>query len=116
MSALHPLRRQILDYLASPDEDARMFAMDTVPEIGDEHAGSLAAGEGHMHLSYGEYLTTSNWLEYRAAIFARQGGKCATCPRDATHCHHRTYEHLGWEADEDCVGLCPDCHRKLHQR
>lgn len=113
---MHPWRRAYERALADPKEAE--FADQMEPHISDEYVGcladALAHGDALTAMTYEDYLTTDGWLEYRAAVFARQGGKCATCPRDATHCHHRTYERVGWEADDDCVGLCRDCHAKLH--
>jgi len=105
--ALHPTRR-LVESLVSADRTLPELVGLIVPVVGRN------AGRDPMRPTYSEYLASEDWREYRAAIIARQRGKCATCPRDATHCHHRTYEHLGWEADDDCVGLCADCHRSYH--
>lgn len=91
---LHPIRREAL--AGHPD------AQDIIeygPVSGD---------------TYAAYLTGSAWQQFRRAVFARQGGECATCPKEATHCHHRTYARCGFERDNDCVGLCAECHAKLH--
>lgn len=100
--ALHPTRRMVEAGLRGAYPE---FAYDQIPEVGSDLGAEI---------TYTEYLATPEWREYRAAILARQGGVCATCPRDATHCHHRSYSSLGWEADGDCVGLCPDCHARHH--
>jgi hypothetical protein len=102
------------------------FAYDCIPEISDEFSGAYretlaineATGENHAYveLDYAQYLQTEEWREYRQAVLDRQENGCATCERDATHCHHRTYRHIGWEADADCVGLCVDCHGKQHKK
>lgn len=36
------------------------------------------------------------------------------CLRYSTAAHHRTYERLGDEKDEDLIGLCDLCHKYVH--
>lgn len=105
-TALHPTRRRIENAEAAGLD----FAGDDIPIIDQDGTGE----DGH--LTYPEYLQTPEWREYREGVLKQRNGKCTTCERDATHAHHRTYLHIGWEADEDCVGLCPDCHKKMHGR
>ena len=66
-------------------------------------------------MTYGEYLQTEHWQETRAAALKRAGGRCALCPRENAplQVHHRTYERLGEELQEDLVVLCDECHEAL---
>lgn len=101
---LHPTRRVVtMDLYSVRLPGSREFAYDAVPDIGPRGA-----------MTYAEYLQTPEWREYRAAVIVRQGGVCTMCPRRVAHCHHRTYANLGWEADDDCVGVCRPCHEKHH--
>lgn len=106
-TALHPTRRLV----ENAEADGNEFARDLIPII--DRDGSEGDPEW---MTYPEYLETDEWREYRQGVLDRQNRECATCERDATHTHHRTYKNIGWEADNDCVGLCQECHKKMHGR
>jgi len=63
---------------------------------------------------YLEYLASEHWRQRRAHSFALAMGICAGCGRKAEHIHHRTYDRLGDERDDDLVAVCHDCHRDIH--
>lgn len=66
-------------------------------------------------LTYGEYRETYEWHRIRQRKLLQQKNKCATC--NTVHpleVHHKTYERLGDEWDDDLVVLCRDCHKKYH--
>ena len=77
---------------------------------------------GH-EVSYTEYIHSGEW----AALSRRMREKnprCSLCNRPRVpqsrkktvvlHVHHRTYERLAREHDEDLTVLCENCHKLFH--
>src|SRR5262245_55373312 len=66
---------------------------------------------------YRLYLGSPRWQEIRAAILERSGGICESCyARPVEHVHHERYpDDLGFEEENDLVGVCAPCHRELHR-
>ena len=77
---------------------------------------AMAAGmTGNLYESYGEYLRSSHWKETRDAALQRAGGRCCVCGgTDGISVHHRSYERLGAETEDDLVVLCRSCHAIFH--
>lgn len=79
-------------------------------------------------LPYGEYRQSRWWRtrrdRYVADLVARWGLKhCELCRLEHVNVedievrfnvHHMTYEHLGYERDEDLILLCSPCHNLVH--
>ncbi len=66
--------------------------------------------------SYGSYLESSAWDIKRRAVLARCRGRCEGCAQaDAVEVHHLSYEHVGAEFLFELVGVCSDCHDRLHE-
>ena len=63
---------------------------------------------------YAAYLRSPAWKQKRTKVLAAAKGVCLGCGRRARHVHHRTYERLGCEYDQDLVAVCHDCHRDIH--
>ena len=68
-------------------------------------------------LPYKEYLQTPHWKRQRADKVRAAGYRCQFCNRGSVlfNVHHRTYERLGEELDEDLTVLCSDCHNTFHE-
>lgn len=50
------------------------------------------------------------------AIYERQNGKCIICGNDIEHYHHvRLRSDRGSDTQENLVGVCKECHEKLHK-
>jgi hypothetical protein len=69
-----------------------------------------------LRVDYHEYLASERWAFTSEAAKRRAGYRCQVCngtdwPLDA---HHRTYERLGSERDEDITVLCRGCHSLFH--
>ena len=65
--------------------------------------------------NYAEYLASDHWKMTRARVLAQRGRICQICQStDVVAVHHRTYERLGSESDDDLVVLCGDHHRRVH--
>jgi hypothetical protein len=69
------------------------------------------------HAEYLAYLRSSTWREIAQRIKEKYGNKCAICNRTgALNVHHRTYENIFREQDEDLICLCNKCHSKFHNK
>jgi hypothetical protein len=68
-------------------------------------------------MPYKEYLNTAHWERMRGEAMKRAGYRCQVCnSKDCElHTHHRTYEHLGNEKQEDLIVLCEPCHTTFHK-
>ncbi len=67
-------------------------------------------------LPCGEYLQTPHWKRKREDKLRAVGRRCQVCNHgpDTLEVHHRTYERLGQELDEDLTVLCRACHSTFH--
>jgi 5-methylcytosine-specific restriction endonuclease McrA len=66
--------------------------------------------------AYRKYLAGPRWRAKRKAVIARDK-LCQACgSRPAVQAHHRSYAHVGDEPLFDLVGVCIECHEKLHDR
>lgn len=63
---------------------------------------------------YEEVLSSDEWRSRRARRIAANRARCEWCGwmADRLELHHKTYERLGREREEDLELLCPDCHEK----
>jgi 5-methylcytosine-specific restriction endonuclease McrA len=63
---------------------------------------------------YQALLRSSRWQAMRRDRLVERGWKCERCRSLAydLQLHHRHYDTLGDERDEDLVLLCPPCHRR----
>lgn len=67
---------------------------------------------------YEAVLRSPRWLALRARLIRECDRRCQRCNRksDPLQLHHRTYERLGEERDEDVEVLCLECHRKADEQ
>lgn len=67
---------------------------------------------------YRARLTSPCWRKLRARILKQRGRQCERCGKTwgEMHLHHKTYERLWQEADEDLEILCVGCHGDEHGR
>ena len=69
-----------------------------------------------FHEWYGDYLKSDGWFEKRMLVFERCGGRCEGCGiKRSTQVHHKTYANVGKEFLFELVGLCIDCHERIHK-
>lgn len=68
-------------------------------------------------MPYEEYLQTPHWKRKRENKLRAAGRRCQVCNRSSIilNVHHRTYDRLGEELDEDLTVLCRECHRVFHE-
>lgn len=64
--------------------------------------------------SYKDYLKSSHWKDVRKRALENAKYRCALCPSNLNlEVHHKNYNRLGGEWDEDVVVLCRRCHKAL---
>lgn len=68
-------------------------------------------------LPYSEYLQTEHWSRVRSRAMAFAKYRCQVCNAGECelHTHHRTYDRIGEERDDDVIVLCEQCHTLFHQ-
>jgi 5-methylcytosine-specific restriction endonuclease McrA len=68
---------------------------------------------------YKRYIKSSAWRTKSNAAKKRAGYRCQFCNRHQRevllHSHHRTYERLGREYQNDLTVFCEDCHNILEK-
>lgn len=67
---------------------------------------------------YDRYMRSDKWRRRRLIKIANAGYRCEDCGKkmfDASkfQVHHKTYERLGRELDEDLSCKCRRCHRRV---
>lgn len=61
------------------------------------------------------HMGSQKWYKIRSKVIARCGNLCEGCrDRPVAQVHHLTYQHLGDEFLFELVGLCLECHRRIH--
>lgn len=65
-------------------------------------------------INYHEYINSKAWLRRRLMYYDTYGQLCAVCGIKADHLHHKSYERLGKELDDDLVPLCEFHHDDFH--
>jgi hypothetical protein len=66
-------------------------------------------------LPYEDYLQTPWWRARRNRALALAGYRCQRCPAKRNlEVHHRTYERIGAELDDDLEVVCRGCHEGEH--
>lgn len=67
---------------------------------------------------YRKYIDSPQWKQKAIEAKRRAGWRCQVCnaPESSTllNAHHRTYDRLGDERQEDITVLCKDCHKLFH--
>jgi hypothetical protein len=67
-------------------------------------------------IAYGRYINSPAWRARRRRFLDRYGEHCRACgSTDRVQVHHKTYDHLGAELDEELVALCEACHSNVHK-
>jgi len=69
-------------------------------------------------MPYAEYLQTQHWQNRRKRALRRAEYTCQLCNDGdgILHVHHKTYENLGCEEDNDLIVLCENCHQTFHDK
>jgi 5-methylcytosine-specific restriction endonuclease McrA len=64
---------------------------------------------------YIEYLQSDEWARKRDRILRRDRNRCRKCGSPADDVHHKTYERIYCEDDDDLISICRTCHRYEHK-
>lgn len=65
---------------------------------------------------YKDYINSSNWKQKRKLVIERCGNKCEGCRlKNVEDVHHVTYKNFGDEFLFELLGLCKQCHLKIHK-
>ena len=75
-------------------------------------------GVALREMPYPQYLLTDHWQALRVGALKRAGFRCQVCNVTGVvlNVHHRTYERLGQERDDDLTVLCRGCHALFHRK
>jgi hypothetical protein len=66
--------------------------------------------------TYDSYVRGAWWRRRRREFARSHPAECACCGwTDGVELHHRSYERVGAERDDDLCWLCSRCHSLLHQ-
>ena len=66
--------------------------------------------------SYSDYLKSTHWHKIKTEFLSSRIKQCAICKeKRRLVVHHKSYETLGCERDEDLVILCRGHHEELHK-
>jgi hypothetical protein len=72
-------------------------------------------------MSYKQYLVSEEWNLIKKRIHKRDKHTCQICGAKRTHenktqfgVHHKHYENIKREKDEDLILLCNSCHAEVH--
>lgn len=64
---------------------------------------------------YDSYIASHRWTSRRREYFSRHPKRCFVCEDEGIiFLHHRTYERIGCELDDDLIPLCGRCHKLAH--
>ncbi len=76
------------------------------------------SGNSLMKVRYDEYLKSDEWARKRMLARRRARQRCQVCNEGqlSLHVHHRTYENIYRERNEDLIVLCVRCHALFHDR
>ena len=67
------------------------------------------------YTSYGQYLASSHWRKARKRKLQAAQGKCERCgSEECLQIHHKSYDNLGCEHEEELQVLCRRCHDYIH--
>lgn len=66
-------------------------------------------------IPYRKYLTSEHWDDIRTRAYERARYRCQVCNgQESLNAHHRTYDRVGQERDDDITVLCAECHGLFH--
>jgi hypothetical protein len=105
------------DMLNAPPFDAALL-QDWINRRGERkdelYQAAVAEEKDDWQRRYDAYLLTPQWRAKSKAVIARDVICQACLSRPAVQAHHKDYRHVGNEPLFDLVGVCLECHRKLH--
>lgn len=68
------------------------------------------------NFDHDRFIRSKRWIDRRDRYFSEHPKKCARCDtQKRIHLHHKTYERVGAELNEDLTPLCELCHSIVHK-
>lgn len=66
---------------------------------------------------YKVYIKSKWWTKRKNEYYRKHKKQCQACfTTKYINLHHIVYKNFGYEADEDLVALCVDCHGEFHEK
>ena len=98
------------------DDDFRRFNIDLKFDLQKELRAMITEINQEEFLGeYDEYLKSPEWRHRRVLVIERCNGRCEGCrERSVDEVHHLTYKHYRNEFLFELVGLCKECHSRIH--
>lgn len=97
------------------EEDAWIYAKGLFPTLPKKKARSAETDKKKIS-DYRQYLKSKHWKDKRNKIRKQRCNKCERCKSTIKlQVHHKTYERIGCEKDEDLELLCEICHIEEHK-
>ena len=98
------------------DDEFRRFNIDLKSDLQKELRTMIAEIEREAFFGeYDEYLKSPEWRHRRVLVIERCNGRCEGCrEHPVDEVHHLTYKHYRNEFLFELVGLCKDCHLRIH--
>ena len=88
---------------------------DKTPIIKTQRKKKVATAKKTHKEKYYEYLKSDQWRLMRDGLFYRRGKECERCGgKDDIIIHHKTYDNVFKEKEEDLEVLCNHCHKVEH--
>lgn len=70
-----------------------------------------------QRIDYYVYIKSPEWFKRTESVRARNRGICECCNMRQGSCvHHRSYENLGKEKEEELLHVCEICHNMIHKK
>lgn len=66
--------------------------------------------------SYKDYLLGAHWVKFRKEIISSRKICQHCCSKKNLNIHHKNYNNLGKETNEDVIILCNNCHSRFHKK
>jgi len=98
------------------DDDLRQMFIENAHQLRQELMNrKRQIDRGEFFDWYQGYLQGAKWQEKRRLVLNRCNGICEGCGKlRATIVHHLSYDNVGDEFLFQLVGLCQDCHGRVH--
>ena len=98
------------------DDEFRRFNVELKSELQKELRAIIAGVEREEFFDeYDDYLKSPEWRHRRILVIDRCNGLCEGCrERKVEEVHHLTYKHYRNEFLFELVGLCNECHSRIH--
>lgn len=106
---------QLSNYVRFSNEGEQVILGYDLSEDQIERRLNRAKRESDRKFSYNRYLLSSEWRALRRRVIIRCKGICEYCGvANVEEIHHLTYKRFKRELLSDLLGVCSNCHEKIH--